>query len=51
MPWKLIYYEACLNQEDAMRRKFYFKKTQGRRLLRRRLKEYFYNLTGKSTTG
>ena len=43
LPWKLIYYEACLNQEDAKRREKYFKKTQGRRLLKRRLKEYFYN--------
>jgi len=43
LPWKLIYYEACLNSEDAMRRESYFKTTQGRRLLKRRLKEYFYN--------
>lgn len=43
-PWKLIYYEACINQEDAKRREKYFKKTQGRRLLKRRLKEYFYFL-------
>ena len=42
-PWKLIYYEACLNKEDAERREKYFKKTQGRRLLKRRLKEYFYS--------
>jgi putative endonuclease len=42
LPWKLIYYEACLDREDAMRREKYFKKTQGRRLLKRRLKEYFY---------
>ena len=41
-PWKLIYYEACLHQEDARRREGYFKTTQGRRLLKRRLKEYFY---------
>jgi putative endonuclease len=41
-PWKLIYYEACLNELDAKRREKYFKVSQGRRLLRRRLKEYFY---------
>ena len=41
-PWKLIYYEACLNKEDAMRREKYLKKTQGQRLLKRRLKEYFF---------
>ena len=44
MPWKLIYYEACLNQEDAQRREKYLKITQGRRLLKLRLKEYFYHL-------
>ncbi|MBU2109576.1 GIY-YIG nuclease family protein [Patescibacteria group bacterium] len=42
MPWKLIYYEACLNEKDAKRREQYLKKTQGQRLLKRRLKEYFY---------
>ena len=42
MPWEIIYYEACLDMEDAKRREGYFKTTQGRRLLRRRLKEYFY---------
>lgn len=41
-PWKLIYYEACLNEKDAQRREHYLKTTQGRRLLKRRLKEYFY---------
>ena len=42
-PWKLIYYEACLNKEDSQRREKYFKTSQGRRLLRRRLKEYFFD--------
>ena len=42
-PWKLIYYEACLNEEDAKRRERYLKTTQGQRLLKRRLKEYFYH--------
>ena len=41
-PWKLIYCEVCLNELDAKRREKYFKKTQGKRLLKRRLKEYFY---------
>ncbi|OGB74983.1 hypothetical protein A2810_02755 [candidate division Kazan bacterium RIFCSPHIGHO2_01_FULL_49_10] len=42
-PWKLIYYEACLNENDAMRREKYLKTTQGRRLLYRRLKDYRYH--------
>jgi putative endonuclease len=44
LPWKLVYYEACLNKDDAKRRERYFKTTQGRRLLKRRLKEYFFNI-------
>jgi len=41
-PWKLIYCEVCLNEKDAKRREHYLKTTQGQRLLKRRLKEYFY---------
>ena len=43
-PWKLIYYEANLNQKDAKRREIYLKTTQGGRLLKRRLKEYLFSL-------
>ena len=42
-PWKLIYYEACLNENDAKRRENYLKTSQGQRLLKRRLKKYFYS--------
>lgn len=41
LPWKLIYYEACLSEEDAKRREKYFKTSQGRRMIKLRLKEYF----------
>jgi len=41
-PWKVVYYEACLDEDDAKRREKYLKTTQGGRLLKRRLKEYFY---------
>jgi len=44
IPWKLIYYEACLNKKDAMRRENYLKTSQGQRLLKRRLKDYFFLL-------
>ncbi len=40
LPFKLIYFEGCLNQEDAKRREHYLKTTQGRRFLGLRLKEY-----------
>lgn len=45
-PFKLIYYvyyEACLNKQDAIRRERYLKTTQGRRLLGLRLREYTHN--------
>jgi putative endonuclease len=41
-PWKLIFYEAYINEEDAKRREKYLKTSQGSRLLKRMLKEYFY---------
>ena len=42
LPWKVVYYEACLNRTDAVRREKYLKTNQGARLLKRRLKEYIY---------
>ena len=42
-PLKLIYYEACLNQEDATKREKYLKTYNGRKFLHKRLKSY---LTG-----
>ena len=44
-PLKLIYYEACLNQEDATRREKYFKTHLGRMFLRKRLKSYLTGFT------
>lgn len=44
LPWKLTHYEAYLNEKDAKRREKYLKTSQGIRLLKRMLKEYFYNL-------
>lgn len=40
LPFKLIYFEGCLNQEDAKRRENYLKTTQGRRFLGLRLIQY-----------
>lgn len=42
-PLKLIYYEACLNRADAVRREKYLKTYHGRMFLGKRLKSY---LTG-----
>ncbi|MBI2049667.1 GIY-YIG nuclease family protein [Candidatus Roizmanbacteria bacterium] len=43
MPWKLVYYEACIEESDARRREKYLKTTQGGRLPKRRIKDYLYN--------
>lgn len=40
LPFKLIYFEGCLNEQDAKRRERYLKTTQGRRFLGLRLIEY-----------
>lgn len=40
MPWKLIYYEACLLESDATRREKYLKTSIGRRMFKRRLRDY-----------
>jgi len=40
LPFRLIYFEGCINQEDAKRRERYLKTTQGRRFLGLRLIEY-----------
>ena len=42
-PLHLIYYEACINQEDATNREKYLKSYHGRMFLKNRLKSY---LTG-----
>ena len=43
MPLKLVYYEACLNQQDATHREKYLKSYHGKQFIKRRLKSY---LTG-----
>ena len=40
-PFKLIYFEGCLNQQDATRREKYLKTFYGKMFLRKRLKSYF----------
>lgn len=42
-PFELIYYEACLDQSDAIKREKYLKTYHGKMFLNRRLKSY---LTG-----
>ena len=40
-PFKLIYFEGCLNQQDATRREKYLKSGSGKIYLRNRLKNLF----------
>lgn len=41
LPVELVYYEACLNENDAFRREKYLKTAYGRRYLKNRLRDYF----------
>ena len=43
IPLKLVYYEACLNQQDATHREKYLKTYHGKMFIKNRLKSY---LTG-----
>ena len=44
-PFELIYYEACLNQQDATTREKFLKSGPGKQYLKKRLKR-FLSLTG-----
>jgi putative endonuclease len=44
-PFKVLYYEACLNEQDATAREKYLKSGMGKRYLKNRLKR-FLSLTG-----
>lgn len=39
-PFKLVYFEGCINQQDATHREKYLKKYLGRLFLKNRLKSY-----------
>lgn len=39
-PLRLIYFEACNNQEDALHREKYLKTTYGKRFIKNRLKRF-----------
>ena len=43
-PLKLIYYEACLNQQDATHREKYLKTSWGKRYIKGRIKLYLLNI-------
>ena len=39
-PLQLVYYEACVNQKDALHREKYLKTAYGKRYIKSRLKAY-----------
>ena len=43
-PVKLIYYEACIDEEDSRQRERYLKTGMGKKYLKNRLKKYLENL-------
>jgi putative endonuclease len=43
IPLKLVYFEGCLNQQDATHREKYLKTSWGKRYIKERMKNY---LTG-----
>jgi len=43
LPIRLVYYEGCLNQNDALRREKYLKTAWGKRYIKSRIQHY---LTG-----
>ena len=46
LPVKLVYYEACLNQQDATHREKYLKTAWGKRYIKTRLKNYLIGIQG-----
>ncbi|MBN2197938.1 GIY-YIG nuclease family protein [Candidatus Wolfebacteria bacterium] len=43
-PFKLIYYECCVNDGDARAREKYLKSGRGKKYLKSRLKFFFFDL-------
>ena len=45
-PLDLVYFEGCLNQQDATKREKYLKTTYGKRYIKNRLDNYLKYSTG-----
>ena len=41
-PYELVYYEACLDEEDAKSRERYLKSGKGKRYIKDRLKRFLF---------
>lgn len=42
IPFKLLYYEAYINQKDALKREKYLKTSYGKKNIKGRIKEYLH---------
>ena len=49
-PWKLIYYEAYLEKQDAEGREIFLKSGSGRRFLDKQLKKHFNQFPRREAT-
>jgi putative endonuclease len=49
-PWKLIYYEAYLEMQDAVQRETFLKSGGGRRFLDKQLKTHFSRFPRREAT-
>ena len=49
-PWRLIYYEAYVEREDAEGRERFLKSGAGRRFLRSQLRNYLQRFPGRTPT-
>lgn len=45
-PFKIIYYEACINKEDAFQREKYLKTGMGKRYIQNRIKKFLIGNEG-----
>ena len=43
-PFKLVYWEGCLNKKDALRREKYLKSTWGKRYIKNRIDNFLNTL-------
>jgi putative endonuclease len=46
LPFVLVYFEGCLNQQDATKREKYLKSGNGKKYLRNRISNYMNSPTG-----
>ena len=47
-PLELVYYEACIERDDALRRERFLKTGKGKRYLKNRLRQFLINSRSKS---